>query len=153
MDLHGGYARNLRISCETFAAAHPGPIDQISVRDIETWLASKNVGTRRRDNILSEIRHLFTFVRARGYLPAGDIVAAHVPTMHKLDGNIEIFTIPEIRLMLEHVERIWLPYLATAVFSGVRAEELFLGSDSAKSKDPLRWEDFDWQDMEICIRA
>jgi len=152
-DLQGRYLRGLRNTCRAFCTAHPGPIDRIQIHDIERWLAEQRVGPRRRDNMLSELRHLFTFARSRGYLPVGETVAARVPAIHRLSGSIGIFTIAEMQLMLTHVDDAWLPYLAIAAFSGIRTEEIALAKDAAKRKDPLRGEDFDWQESEICVRA
>jgi integrase len=57
-----------------------------------------------------------------------------------------------MQLFLDNVLPEWLPTLSIAGFSGVRTEEAALSKDHSQRKDPLRWEDFDWDDREISVR-
>lgn len=151
-DLNARYRRGLESTAAAFAKTFPGNIAQIRAPEIERFLDELQVGSRRRDNVLREIRHIFNFARLRSYLPDSISEARKVKKVSKHRGEIGIFTVAEMRLLLEHVQRDWLPFLAIAGFSGVRTEEISLAKDAAKSKDPLRWEDFDWDDREINIR-
>lgn len=152
-DLHGRYRRGLENTLQRLSARFPGDIAGVRAVELEHFLTALDVGPRRRDNILGEIRHLFKFARSRSYLPDVITEAAKVGKLDHLSGTIEIFAPAEIQLFLEHVKPEWRPYLAIAAFSGIRAEEICLAKDAAKRKDPLRWEDFDWDEGEICVRA
>lgn len=151
-ELNGRYQRGMASTLRKFADRHPGEIRDLSAAHLETFLASFAVGSRRRDNILNELRHLFEFARLRGYLPNEVTVGARVPKIHTRDGTISFFSVAEMRLLLENVRPEWLPFLAIASFAGIRTEEITRGRDAAKHKDPLRWSDFDWQEREIHVR-
>ena len=152
-DLHGRYRRGLQKTLARFAQRFSGDIADIKTPHIEEYLETLQVGTRRRDNILDEIRHLFQFARLRGYLPDRISEARKVSHVHKRDGEISFFTVAEMRLILEHVVPEWMPYVVLACFAGIRSEELARGKDASRRKDPLRWEDFDWEEREIHVRS
>lgn len=153
-DLNGRYTRGLQSTLTAFAAAFAGDIGEVRASQIEAHLTRLDAGPRRRDNMLGEVRHLFHFARLRGYLPDTLVTEARkVPKLDHLSGVVSIFSPAEMQLLLAHVRPDWLPFLAIAGFSGVRTEEICLSKDAAKSKVPLRWEDFDWDEREICLRA
>ncbi|WP_196299603.1 site-specific integrase, partial [Streptococcus pneumoniae] len=54
---------------------------------------------------------------------------------------------------LSHIEEPWLPWPVLVGFNGVRTEEVCLGKNAGARKDCVRWEDFDWANNELCIRA
>ncbi len=152
-DFHGRYMYGLRTSCQDFAAAHPAAIEEITAAQIEAYLPTLNVGPRRRNNVLQDIRHLFKFARSRGYLPDKITEAGKVELIKRLKTKIGIVSPAAMQVYLEFVREEYLPWVVINAFSGCRAEELVLTRDSAKKKDVLRWEDFDWDAREICIRA
>lgn len=157
-DLDGRYERDLKHQLRDFAAAFPGDIAAIGAAEIETWLNArkradgKPLSAKRRNHVHANLTMLFKFARARGYLP-DEITAAHKIEKQTIRrGKIGIFNPREIQALLEQVEHRWLPYFAIAAFTGVRCEEISLSYHAADRKDVLRWEDFDWQNREICIR-
>ncbi|MEA3211269.1 MAG: hypothetical protein QOE70_4326 [Chthoniobacter sp.] len=169
-DLDGRYLRGIASTWRIMAERFPGAdIRELTTQDLVRLLdgeiesgqrvgglRKRNgeiLGTRRRDNILDEIRQGFQFARIRGYLPDEISAARQVPMLHKLGTPISFFTVVEMRLILEHVADEWRPFVIFACFSGPRTGELAISKDAKKSKDPLRWEDIDWEEREIHIRA
>jgi len=167
-DLHGGYRNGMKSTWDKFAEAFPGDIRGIKAPQIEKWLDGEvvdgtrhggrrkpngdMVGSRRRDNILKHVRSLFSYARLHSYLPDEISEAKKVPLIDQGVGEISFFTIGEMRLILEHVKEEWLPYVVLMVFNGFRSEELVKQRLAKQSKDPLRWDDFDWEENEICVR-
>jgi integrase len=153
-DLHGRYIRGLRDDLEPFVRAYPGDIRDQTPFQIETYLSSlSNVGPRRRNNVLSEIRHYQEFARIRGYMPDGVTPARVVSMIKVFGGSVSFYTPAVMQLFLDNVLPEWSPTLSIAGFSGVRTEEAALSKDHSARKDPLRWEDFDWDDREIAVRT
>jgi len=170
-DLHGRYRRGLENDLQSFVEMHPQDIRDIKASQIQFYLDGRMdplarkrlgglrkpdgelVGSRRRDNVLSEIRQLFQFARLRGYIADGVNEAQKVPMVHRLSGAISYFSIAELQLVLEHIEDAWLPFLVVTTMGGARGDEAALGKDAPKRKDPLRWEDFDFIEREIYVRA
>jgi len=153
-DLNRRYFRTLSSDISAFAEAFPDDIEKILPRDIEQLLQSLNSAPRRRNAFLQNVRHLFTFAIKRNKLPADKTSAAHQVELIDLPSSrVEFFAVWEMQIFLEHVRQEFLPWLALNAFSGARVEEIILSRDAARSKDPLRWEDFDWSERQIAIRA
>ncbi|HEY5226299.1 MAG TPA: site-specific integrase [Methylovirgula sp.] len=158
-DLDGRYLRGIESTWMLMAERFSCDIREVTSEQLGGLLNGLRkrdgdpLGSRRRDNILDEIRQGFQFARLRGYLPDEISAARKVPTLHKLGAPISFFTVVEMRLILEHVAEEWLPLVVLACFCGTRTGELALSKDAKKSKDPLRWDDFDWEEREIHIRA
>lgn len=169
-DLHGRTKRGLESTGKLLAERFPGDIREVKAAHISLLLDGKRdektnelvgglrkrggdpIGTRRRDNILDEIRHIWNFAKLHEYIPDTIGEPQKVAHLHKRNAPISFFTVQEIRLILDNVSEEWLPYVVLNCFAGGRSEELCLGKDAPKHKDPLRWEDFDWDDREIHIR-
>lgn len=170
-DLHGRGTRDLLSTLQLLSRKFPGDIRMPKAGDLEILLDGEKqpdgtiigglrkrggglVGSRRRDNVLDYIRSFFKFARDRGYLPDVVTEAKKVPRIHTdaLNSSISYFSVVETRLIMAHVSEEWLPYAVLRLFSGGRSEELALGKDAKKSKDPLRWDDFDWDEREIVVR-
>ncbi|HEX8313283.1 MAG TPA: site-specific integrase [Chthoniobacteraceae bacterium] len=167
-DLHGRYRDGMQTTFANFAEAFPGEIREVKAPQIQRWLdgtvaneirsgglRKRNgdpVGPRRRDNILKEVRLLFQYARLHGYLPDEISEAKKVPLIDEGGGEISYFTIAEMRLILEHVQPDWLPFVVLLVFNGFRTEELVRHRQANRRKDPLRWEDFDFEEGEIYVR-
>jgi integrase len=169
-DLDKRYKRGIESTWTMMAERFQCDIREVTTQDLEKLLdgevnkASNQrvgglrkrdgelLGSRRRDNILDEIRQGFQFARLRGYLPDEIGAARQVPMTHKLGGPISYFTVVEMRLILEHVAEEWLPFVVLACFCGPRTGELAFSKDARNSKDTLRWDDFDWEEREILMR-
>src|SRR4029077_17090849 len=57
----------------------------------------------------------------------------------------------QMRIMLDNVLAVYLPWLAIGAFAGIRTEEI--APDRKSKKSPLLWEDFDWKHKVIIVRA
>jgi hypothetical protein len=156
-DINGRYFRGLQKSLQNFAGAMGTPIERVMAADIETYLdaivARDGIGPRRRNNILHEIRHLFEYAKLRSYVADNKTTEARkVPIIKRVRSKIGIITPEVMQLHFRFVSERFTPWLWVNSMSGVRAEEIVLTKDAAKRKDPLRWEDFDWDEREICVR-
>jgi len=167
-DLHGRYRDGMEQTFNRFATAFPDDIRDVTAPQIQRWLDGTEengvisgglrkandepIGTRRRDNILKEIRGLFHFARLHNYLPDETTEPKKIALIDEGGGEISYYSITEMRLILEHVAPEWLPFVVLIVFNGFRTEELFKSGKSNKRKDPLRWDDFDWEENEIVVR-
>jgi integrase len=154
---HKGYAHSMRRTWEEFVRQYPGDIGSIRMHDIEafldSWVEKKKVGPRRRNNLLREIRQLFQGAKIRGYLPDGITEARKVSIIARIRTNIGVVSPELMRLFLDKVSEEWLPWMCIAAFSGIRTDEIILDRNAASWKDPLKWDDFDWRNREICIRV
>jgi integrase len=158
-DLDGRYARDLTQHLTKFAAAFPGSIAAITAAQIETWLDGlrkrngEPLSPCRRNHVHDDIIHLFTYARSHEMLPIDKKTAPQkVEQLEPEAKEVDVFTPTEMQAILDTVERDWLPYFAIVAFSGARVEEVAKSYHSAKRKDSLRWEDFDWDEREIIIR-
>ena len=96
---------------------------------------------------------LFRFAREREYLPDSITVAEKVKRLKikaRAD-DIEIWSLAEMRMLLKHVREEYLPWMVIGAFAGVRTEEICPNITS--HKDPLRWEDIQWDEKQIMVRA
>lgn len=152
-DLNKRYRRGLTTDLQAFAARFPNDISKVETKEIESFLSSFAYGTARRNAARDCVCHLFAFAKQRNYLPADKTSAAHqVTRIAGARAPIQFFAVWEMELFLAHVREPFVPWLACNSFSGARHEEILRGRDAARKKDPIRWEDFDWEDRAIAIR-
>lgn len=169
-ELHGRYAAGLKRTGELISARFPVPIEHITAKQLQEYLdgrldetgarvgaladrSGRPVGPRRRNNVLKELRQIWQFARARGYLPDRITEAGKVELIKRLRGNIGVITPAAMEIHLRYVSQEYLPWIVLNAFSGLRSEEIVLTKDASSKKDPLRWEDFDWEAREISVRA
>jgi integrase len=114
----------------SFADAFHVNIADIRAKEIDDWIRGRGVGARTRRNITLSIRTLFTYAKARGYLPKNEPTEADEVLIPKnKGGQIGILTAAQLHTLLlgtkEHTataeHRLW---LALGAFSGLRTEEL-----------------------------
>lgn len=128
------------------------PIGQIMALDIQRFINSRNVGLRRQLNLRNAVVGLFLWAQRMSYLdPDRKTEAEKVEPIEKVPGQPNVFTPDQMRTLLNNVREEYLPWLCVAAFAGIRSEEIAPDHDTKKS--PLRWEDFDWQNMVIIVRA
>src|ERR1700730_5959091 len=109
--------------CETFADTGTRTLTS---QQIEEWLWSLNVSAQTQKNYRSRLGALFNFAIRRGYIdkeknPIDDITPPKVR-----GGKKEIFTVDELRAVLEHARETnseALPLIAIGAFAGVRTME------------------------------
>lgn len=128
------------------------PLAQISVAELDSWLASKtNWGARTRRNVRSSINTFFRWCQDQDWLPEGKSAAARmaVPIVEKKAPTT--YTPKQYSAMLAAVSPEYLPWLAISGLAGVRKEELY--PDSKSKKESLQWEHFRWDDGIIILPA
>lgn len=153
-DLDAVYVTNLagpwELFCKSFGKR---TIGEVTPSCIEEWLRDLKRSTRTRNNYRDALVQLFRFARQREYLP-DQITAAEKVLRLKIKAksdDIEIYTPEEMRAFLKFVKADFLPWVVIGGFAGVRTEELCPNKTS--HKDPLRWEDIQWEEKQICVRA
>ncbi len=108
-----------------FAAAFPGPIDQITTHEIEVWLNGLGISGRTRNNYRNAVLQLFRYARGKRYLPRNEpTVVEDVASANRAEGAIQIYTPQELRLLLSHAPEKLLPFFAIGAFSGLRSQEI-----------------------------
>jgi integrase len=125
-----GLSNDLNPFTQTFPDLHGATIASIS-----NYLRTLSVGPRRRDNILASIVQLSRFARSRGYLPEDrKSPAEKIKHIKAPRDDVEIWTVPETRLLLDHVSKKWAPFMAIGLFAGLRTSEILR----------LDWSAFHW---------
>ncbi len=115
----------IRTVLNRFAAAHPGPILEITSSDIDAWLRSLNVAPSSRNTMLLYVNLLFSYALEQNYLPEGKPTAPSQLRKVKIgDSDIEIFRPDEFRKILHAAPPHLIPLLAMSAFAGIRTAEL-----------------------------
>jgi integrase len=123
----------------------------ILAEQIQDFLDSRGAGERRRFNLRATIISLFRWARRMSYLDDRTTEAEKVEPLERSPGKAQILSPAQMRVLIENVAPEFLPWLVIAGFAGIRSEEI--APDPNSSKSPLKWEDFDWGNNAIIIRA
>jgi integrase len=134
------YLRDLRRDLAKFAAQCPD-LTAATDEDIRAHLRSLPVGPRRRDNIRDGIVRLFRYAREKKFLAENRRTVAEAVVRLKPGTEVTTYTPTEIRALLEHIEREWIPWMAIAAFAGLRTSEIFR----------LQWSSVKWGQSCIAV--
>jgi integrase len=138
------YLEDARARLHKVAAFFGGPIDEISQRDLQTWLNELKVAGRTKNNFRGSLVRLFRYARGHGYLPTGLPTAAEGLSKAKEDSEeIGILTPPQMRTLLQNASERLIPLLTIGGFAGLRSAEIFR----------LDWDDVDFQQSHIEIKS
>ena len=119
------YVETLRGYLNRFASAFETRIGSVTSKLIDEWLAAQKVGPRTRNNVRTMLVTLFSFARARGYLPKGHPTEAEdVAKAKDRGGEIGILTPAEMADLLGAANEEAQLYFAIGGFAGVRAAEM-----------------------------
>ena len=131
-----GYIRNLHYNLDKFTARIPGRITEVTVADINQFLADlKNVGPVTRNTIRRSLVTMFGFAKKQGYLhPDRKTAAEQSETFKVPDKAVTIYTPDEMERILLAANARLLPLLAIGAFAGIRSAEI----------RRLDWEDIKW---------
>jgi integrase len=140
---------NLRLF-ENFIGGHRA-IATIMALDIQRFISSRDVGQRRKFNLRVSVISLFRWARRMSYVPDRTTEAEKVEPIELVPGQVNIITPDQMRTLLDNVRPEYLPWLCVAAFAGIRSEEI--APDPTSKKSPLMWEDFDWRNKVIVVRA
>lgn len=136
------YLQSLKWSLGRFAEAFAGDITTVMGTDIDTWLRGLGRSPRTRNNLRSAVQTLFSFAKARRYLPKDHDEIESVGVVKDADGEIEIFTPAELAEILGHAGDRLVPFFALGAFAGIRHAEI----------QRLDWKDVRFDDGLIEIR-
>jgi integrase len=109
----------LRHFCETFGLS---PVRTITSKEIETWLHDLKLSPQSINNYRSRVSILFNYGVKRGYLERNPVTI--IERMKNVDQAPEIFTVDELRLLLNKAPSQLLPMFAIGAFAGLRTAEL-----------------------------
>ncbi len=120
---HLGQLRSILIR---FAAAHPGPILDITSADVDAWLRSLNVAPSTRNSIQLYLNLLFSFALEQNYLPEGKPTATgQLRKLRVTKGtDVGIHTPDQFRTIIHAAPPHLVPLLAIGAFAGIRMAEL-----------------------------
>lgn len=119
------HVNDLRWRLSNFAKAFQLPMREVTARQVEDYLHHLEVEPRTWLNHLRHIRSLFKFAMSRKYISRDSLDDfAGIAKPEAVDGEIETFSVDELRLILHHARPEILPWLAIAAFAGLRHEEI-----------------------------
>ncbi len=108
-----------------FAAAHPGPILDVTTAHVDEWLRGLRVSLSSRNSMLRYLKLFFSFALANDYLPEGRATApSGVGKAKVVGGDVCVFTPEQMRTILHAAPPHLVPLLAICAFSGIRMAEL-----------------------------
>lgn len=127
-----------------FAAALKKPMTAVSARDINEYLdAHVGWSGRTRLNHRVSLIALFGWAQKHEILPYGEPTAAQRSDKPKVEQDEPgIFTPEDLRILLEGVDKEFVPYIAIGGLAGVRVCEL----------RRLQWSNIDWEGSTITLR-
>lgn len=138
------YVEDARARLHKFAASFAGQIDEITLRDIQTWLNGLEVGGRTRNNYRGLVVSLFHYARSHSYLPPGLPTAAQGLSKAKEDSEeIGILTPAQMLKLLEKASERLIPLVAIGGFAGLRSSEIYR----------LDWAQVDFQQSHIEVKS
>jgi integrase len=117
------HLKDLRERLGRFAGDVQCPIDQLSAPLINEWLAGLHLSPRSVKNYRGAISNLIEFAVGAKYLPATFAEMRFVKVPKVGQGDRQIFTIAEMRLLLKHASESLLPVLVLGGFAGLRTSE------------------------------
>jgi len=125
----GGKRSNAAAFCRMFGTK---PMSEITTADVEKWLASLRgkYAPQTVVNFRRAAQTLFNFATPRGYCPRNVVEAIQPPRIIPKD-EVGIFTPAEAQAILHAADKDLVPWLAIALFAGLRSAEL----------DRLTWSD------------
>lgn len=135
------YRRSMAATLGDFADEFPGHLDAIQRDRVEKWLGKKKVGPRRFNNILSEVKALYSHARKHGHIGA-DILPVEMIGKKAAPVKIQTYSPDEFREMLGKCPRAWIPHLILGAFCGLRPEETC--PEHRSHKTGLEWGHILW---------
>jgi integrase/recombinase XerD len=136
------YLRDLRSRLGRFQATFCDRIvADFAAREIDEWIQSLNVGPQTQNNFRAVLSAMWTFAVRRGYAESNIVRLVDKSAVAR--DHVPVFTVTELRNLLEAAGSAYLPVLAIGAFAGLRPEEI----------NKLRWEDIDFQERTIRVNA
>jgi len=113
---------HLKMFCEAVSM----PMSAVKATDIDTFLQGKECSNRTRKNIRGSLCRFWAWARAKGHLDKAVDNAALQSSDYKPERaeSPGIFAPAQLAALLEHIDEVWLPYLAISAWTGIRQAEL-----------------------------
>jgi integrase len=124
--------------CEKFGTL---PVRTVQTKEIEEWLHALRLAPQSFNNYRARVSSLFGYGVKCGYLDRNPVSA--IDKMKSVDQAPGIFTVDELRLLLEKAPAELLPMFAIGAFAGLRTAEVVR----------LEWSDVDLRRGHINIAA
>jgi len=118
-------------------------LHEITAEEITHWLDGLQLAERAHNNERATVITFCRWAQKQKLFPAGEIAASTLPIL-KAHRDIQIFTISQIRTLLETVRQTapeLLAYTVIGCFTGIRPKEL-----TRLTPEDIRW---DHQDIEV----
>jgi integrase len=139
------YLRDLRSRLTRFSLNFGNrPVAAVTVEEIDNWLRALPLSPQSRVNYRSVVGVLFGHAMRRGLIDLNPISRTAKPKL--VDASPEIFTVDELRSLLESAQRTApdvLPMLAIGAFAGLRDAEI----------ERLVWDEVDLARGHIEVKA
>ena len=137
------YVKSLRWALPKFVRAFRCNIGDVTGPEIDVWLRGVGLSPRTRNNLRNSVQTLFSFAKARRYVPKDHDELDAVPLAKDKGGEIEVFTPFELESLLNCADERLVPFLVLGAFAGIRHAEI----------QRLNWDDLKLEDDLIEIKA
>ena len=138
-------AKHIAERVPNFAEAKPNDAERFlwSLRAGGPKAAAESpvASAKTRDHYLGLAKSLHRFAILRGWLPAGYVGAFDHLQKSFRNTSVQIFTVAEMRALLDACPEEWLPFVAIGAFAGLRVAEV----------GRLKWQDIRWDESEIVL--
>jgi integrase len=119
------HVETLKSHCTRFGAKVSMNIGSVTAADVDLFLDGLEVASRTRDNIADSIRSLFEYAKRKRYLPSDHDEMKRVTHLsNDEDGPIEIYTLKEMKALLNAAGDLLTPFIAIGGFAGLRSSEI-----------------------------
>jgi integrase len=115
---------DLRSRLTRFAAAFQCDVHSIRPAQVQDFLLALKLAPRSMNNFRMAISNLFSHAKLRGYAPKDFDPLKDIPWAKETEGEVEIYSADELKVILEHARRELVPYLVIAAFTGLRQAEI-----------------------------
>ena len=137
------YLESLQWAFAKFTSVFKCPIGNVTGPEIDHWLRESGLSPRTRNNMRNSVQTLFSFAKARRYVPKDHDEISDVPLAKDRGGKIEIFTPSELEEILANAGKHLTSFIVLGAFAGIRHAEI----------QRLAWKDIHFDDGIIEIRA
>ncbi len=118
------HVQDLKSRLDRFAAAFECEVHTIRPAQVQDFLLALKLSPRSMNNFRMAISNLFTHAKLRGHAANDFDPLANIPWAKQVDGEVEIYSPDELKIIFEHARKEMVPYLAIAAFAGLRQAEV-----------------------------
>jgi integrase len=126
--------------CETFG---DHSTRTLTTKEVEEWIWNLPLSDTSKNNYRNRLVALFNFGIKRGYVAKGANPVADIDTMKVRGGKKPIFSVDQLRAVLDCADPELIPAIVIGAFAGVRTKE----------RTRLTWEDIDIKRGKLTVGA